>query len=105
MATKLASEKPTKKRTRMKDVGEETSEAERITGAVRKERIAEEVRGPMRSQSGPIARREKMEPAKEAIPAADTVEAERLRSEEMTGTRGGMEKVEKKHEKSESQAR
>lgn len=89
----------------MKDVGEETSAAERITGAVRKERIAEEVLGPMRSQSGPIARREKIEPAKEAIPAADTVDSERLRSEEMTGMRGGIEKVEKKHEKSESHAR
>lgn len=76
-----------------------------MAGAVRKERIAEEVRGPMRSQSGPMARREKMEPAKEAVPAADTADAERRMSEEMTGIRGGMEKVEKKHEKSESHAR
>lgn len=89
----------------MKDVGEETNAAERIAGAVRIERIAEEVLGPMRSQSGPIARREKIEPAKEAIPAADTVESERLRLEEMTGTRGGIEKVEKKQEKSESHAK
>lgn len=89
----------------MKEAGEETNAAERMAGAVRRERIAEEVRGPMRSQRGPMARREKIEPAKEAIPAADTVAAERPRSEEMTGMSGGMEKVEKKQEKSESQAR
>lgn len=80
-------------------------EAEIIIGAVMKERVAEVMRGPMRSQIGPMARREKMEPAKEAMPALLISESERWRSRRMTGIRGGMEKVEKKQEKRESQAR
>lgn len=53
----------------MKESGVEMNKAERTTGAVRRERVAEAIRGPTRSQIGPMARREKMEPTKEAIPA------------------------------------
>lgn len=89
----------------MKSFAEEIKEVARITGAVRRERVADAIRGPTRSHAGPIARREKMEPRKEAIPAAPMSASESLRSWRMTGMRGGMEKVEKKQEKSESQAK
>lgn len=105
LATKLASEKPTKKRSKMNDNGEDMKAAERRIGAVTRERVAEARRGPKTSQAGPMARRETMEPAKAAIPAVPTSEGERWRSSRMMGRRGGMEKVEKKQEKSESQAR
>ena len=77
----------------------------RMIGAVRRERVAEAMRGPNRSHAGPMARREKIEPAKEAIPAWPISASVRLRSARMMGRRGGIEKVEKKHEKSESHAR
>lgn len=56
-------------RTSMKLFAEEIREVERTTGAVRSDRVAEATRGPNTSQAGPMARREKMEPMKEAIPA------------------------------------
>lgn len=105
MATKLAKQNPTRKRTRMKDCGEETREADKTTGAVMRERVAEATRGPRRSHTGPMARREKMEPRKEAMPAVPTSVSVRLRSWRMMGMRGGMENVEKKQEKRESHAR
>lgn len=74
-------------------------------GAVASERVAEARRGPKRSQAGPIARREMMEPVKAAIPAVPTSDGERLRSSRMMGSRGGIEKVAKKQEKRESHAR
>jgi hypothetical protein len=77
----------------------------KMIGAVRRESVAEAMRGPIRSHAGPMARREKMEPAKEAMPAWPISVSVRLRSSRMIGRRGGMEKVEKKHEKSESHAR
>ena len=69
LATKFASEKPTRKRTRMKEFGDETRHIESIAGAVRRESVADATRGPTRSHTGPMAKREKMEPAKEAMPA------------------------------------
>lgn len=89
----------------MKARGEETSDMEHTAGAVRRESVAEARRGPKRSHTGPMARREKMEPRKEAMPAVATSEAEKLRSSLMTGRSGGMEKVEKKQEKRESHAK
>lgn len=77
----------------------------RMIGAVRRERVAEAMRGPNRSHAGPMARREKIEPTKEAIPAWPISASVRLRSARMMGRRGGIEKFEKKHEKSESHAR
>lgn len=74
-------------------------------GAVMRERVAEATRGPRRSHTGPMARREKMEPRKEAMPAVPTSVSVRLRSWRMMGMRGGMENVEKKQEKRESHAR
>ncbi|KAL3526078.1 hypothetical protein ACH5RR_014450 [Cinchona calisaya] len=74
-------------------------------GAVRSESAADTKRGPKRSHAGPIARREMMDPRKEAMPALPTSEEERLRSFLMMGRSGGMEKVEKKQEKRESHAR
>lgn len=56
-------------RTNMKLFAEEMRQVERTTGAVRRDRVAEAIRGPYMSHAGPIARREKMEPMKEAIPA------------------------------------
>lgn len=89
----------------MNDKGEEMKAAERMIGAVMRERVAEAKRGPKTSHAGPMARREMMEPAKAAIPAVPTSEGERWRSSRIMGRRGGMEKVEKKHEKRESHAR
>lgn len=80
LATKLASEKPTKNRSKMNDNGEEMNVADRRMGAVMRERVAEARRGPKRSQAGPMARREMMEPAKAAMPAVPTSVGERLRS-------------------------
>lgn len=105
LATKFASEKPTRKRMAMKDSGEETKAVARMAGAVRRESVAEAMRGPTRSHAGPIARREKTEPAKAATPAWVMSVLVRLRLSRMTGRSGGIEKVEKKHEKSESHAR
>lgn len=92
-------------RRRMKERGEETIEAEITIGAVRRERVAEATRGPTRSHAGPIARRENMDPTKEAIPAFAMSVSVRLRSSRMMGRSGGMEKVEKKQEKRDSHAR
>ncbi|KAK0589532.1 hypothetical protein LWI29_015506 [Acer saccharum] len=89
----------------MKDFAEVTKEVARIAGAVMRERIAEATRGPTRSQMGPIARREKMEPTKEAMPATAMSDCVSLRSSRMMGMSGGIEKVEKKQAKSESHAR
>lgn len=94
-----------RKRTAMKVRGDETRDADRTMGPVRRETVADARRGPKRSQAGPIARREKMEPRNDAIPAVPTSEAVRLRSFLMMGSSGGMEKVEKKQEKRESHAR
>lgn len=90
---------------RMKDCGEEIREVAKMMGAVMRESVAEAIRGPIRSQTGPMARREKMEPTKEATPALPMTVSVSLRSSRMMGMRGGMEKVEKKQEKRESQAR
>lgn len=90
----------------MKALEEETrNDMERIAGAVRRERVAEAILGPTRSHAGPITRREKMEPTKEATPAWLMSFSVRLRSRRMMAMRGGMEKVEKKQEKSESHAK
>lgn len=105
LATKLASEKPTRKRIRMNDFGDDTRDMERMTGAVRRESVAEATRGPTRSHAGPMAKREKMEPTKEAMPALPISVSVRLRSSRMMGMRGGIEKVEKKQEKRESHER
>lgn len=105
LETKFARENPIKNRTRMNDLGEEMKAVERTTGAVRRERVAVAIRGPTTSQVGPMARREKMEPAKEAMPAALTSVSVRPRSSRITGRRGGIEKVEKKQQKRESHAR
>lgn len=105
LATKLASEKPVRKRRAMKECGEEMREVERMTGAVMRERVAMAMRGPTRSQMGPMAMREKMEPRKAAVPARPVSASVRLRSSWMTARRGGMEKVEKKLEKRENHAR
>ncbi|KAH7852266.1 hypothetical protein Vadar_022596 [Vaccinium darrowii] len=78
-----------RKWTRMKENGDWIKETERTTGEVRRERVAEATRGPKRSQAGPMARREKMEPAKEAMPALPMSEEERWRSERMREKRGG----------------
>lgn len=90
---------------RMKEVGDETKAVAKTIGAVRRETVAEAIRGPTRSQTGPMARREKMEPMKAAIPAVPTSVAESLRSSRIIGIKGGMEKVEKKQEKRQSHAR
>lgn len=76
-----------------------------MMGAVMRESVAEAMRGPTRSHAGPMARREKMEPTKEAMPALPISISVSLRSSRMMGMRGGMEKVEKKQEKRESHAR
>ncbi|KAF5746883.1 hypothetical protein HS088_TW06G01059 [Tripterygium wilfordii] len=52
-----------------------------------------------------MARREKIEPTKDAIPARPMSVSVRLRSSRMIGMSGGIEKVERKQEKSESHAR
>lgn len=52
---------------------------ERMRGDVRRERVPEAMRGPRRSQVGPMRRREMMEPAKEAMPALETSVGERWR--------------------------
>lgn len=75
------------------------------TGAVRRESVAEAIRGPTRSQTGPMANREKIEPTKAAIPAVSMSDSVRFRSARITGIRGGIEKVEKKLAKREIQAR
>lgn len=89
----------------MNDLADEMRETERTAGTVRRETAAEAARGPKRSQAGPMARREKTDPEKEATPAAPTSAAERRRSRRMAGRREEMEKVEKKQEKREIQAR
>lgn len=103
--TKLAREKPIKNRATMKELAVEMKETERTAGAVRRETTAEVTRGPKMSQAGPTARREKMAPTKAAIPAVPTSAAVRWRWWRMAGSSGGMEKVEKKQEKREIQAR
>lgn len=90
---------------RMKEFGEETKEVAKMIGAVRRDSVTEAMRGPTMSQTGPMARREKMEPRKEAMPAAPMWAWESLRSSRMMGMSGGMEKVEKKQEKRESHER
>lgn len=90
---------------RMKEVGDETKAVAKTTGAVMRESEAEAIRGPTRSHTGPMARREKIEPTKAAMPAVPTSVAERLRSLRITGIREGMEKVERKQAKRESHAR
>ncbi|KAE8022887.1 hypothetical protein FH972_008648 [Carpinus fangiana] len=82
LVMKFASQKPTIKWTRMKVFGDETIHIESIAGAVKRDSMAEATRGPIWSHMGPMAR-----------------------SSWMTETRGGMEKVEKKHEKRENHAR
>lgn len=67
--------------------------------------MAEAIRGPKKSQIGPMAKRLKMEPRKEPMPALPTSEGVRLRSFLMMGRSGGIEKVEKKQEKRESHAK
>jgi hypothetical protein len=52
-----------------------------------------------------MARRENMEPTKEAMPALPISVSVSLRSSRMMGKSGGMEKVEKKQENRESHAR
>uniref|UniRef100_A0A2P2IH23 Uncharacterized protein n=1 Tax=Rhizophora mucronata TaxID=61149 RepID=A0A2P2IH23_RHIMU len=52
-----------------------------------------------------MAKREKMEPTKEAMLAMPMSVSVSLRSSRIMGRSGGMEKVEKKQEKSESHAR
>lgn len=89
----------------MKAWGDETRDMDKTAGAVRRETAADTRRGPKRSHAGPIARREKMEPTKDAIPALPTSDAVRLRSFLMIGRSGGMEKIEKKQLKRESHAR
>lgn len=89
----------------MKEVGEETREVERMIGAVMRESVAEAMRGPNRSHAGPMARREKIEPRKEAMPALPISVGVRLSSWRMIGISGGIEKVEKKQQKRESHAR
>lgn len=89
----------------MKLFAEEIREVERTTGAVRSDSVAEATRGPKTSQAGPIARREKIEPTKEAIPAVPISVWVRLRSLRITSRSGGIAKVEKKHENRESHAR
>lgn len=69
LATKFASEKPIRKRTRMNEFGDEIRLIESIAGVVSRDSVAEATRGPTRSHTGPMARREKIEPAKEAMPA------------------------------------
>ncbi|KAK6256434.1 hypothetical protein SCA6_017739 [Theobroma cacao] len=64
---------------RMKEVGDETKAVAKTTGAVMRESEAEAIRGPTRSHTGPMARREKIEPTKAAMPAVPTSVAERLR--------------------------
>lgn len=78
--TKLASEKPMKKRRTMKDRGDVIREVERTIGAVRRESVAEATRGPKRSHAGPMARREKMAPVNEAMPALPISVSVRWRS-------------------------
>lgn len=94
-ATKVASEKPIRKRMMMNDVDEEIREVARMTGAVRRESVAEAMRGPNTSHAGPIAKREKMEPTKEAMPPRLISVSVRLRSSRITARSGGIEKVEK----------
>lgn len=84
-----------RKRMTMKARGDETKHMENTTGAVRRESVAEAIRGPTRSHAVPMAKREKMEPAKEAILARLTSVSERLRSARMSSISGGIEKVEK----------
>lgn len=89
----------------MKDRDDEMREVAKMAGAVRRESVAEAMRGPNRSHAGPIARREKIEPIKEAMPAWLMSVSVRLRLSRITARSGGIEKVEKKHEKRESHAR
>lgn len=79
--------------------------ADKTIGAVRRETDAEAIRGPTRSQTGPIASRENMEPKKEAIPALFMSMVVRLRSSRIIAMSGGKAKVEKKQEKRESHER
>lgn len=104
-ATKFAREKPMKKRMTIKAQGVDTRDMDSTTGAVRRESVADAKRGPKRSHAGPMARREKIEPRKEAMPALPMSEAVRLRSFLMMGRSGGMEKVQKKVEKRDIHAR
>lgn len=80
-------------------------ETDKTMGAVRRDREAEATRGPARSQIGPMTKRDKMEPRKEAMLAMSMSVSVRLRSSRMMEISGGMAKVEKKQENRESHAR
>lgn len=79
----------------MKEDAEVTWEVARMAGAVRRESVAQAMRGPTRSQAGPMRKRERMAPANAAAAAAPVSLGVRWRSALMAGRRGGMEKVEK----------
>lgn len=105
LATKFAIDSPTRKRKTTNPIGEEIIEVAKTIGAMRRETEAEATRGPKISQAAPIAKREKMAPETDAIPALLISVSVRLRLSRMTGRRGGVAKVEKKHEKREIHAR
>lgn len=101
--TKVAKEKPVKKRTRRKEIGDEAMEVKKTAGAVRRMSEAEASRGPNKSQAVPMATLANTAPETEAIPALPMSVAVRLRLSRMTGMRGGAAKLETKQRKKENQ--
>lgn len=94
--TNVASEKPMKKRERMKPTGVDTVDMQNTDGAVSITMKAQSYRGPMRSHRVPIRRREAMELETEAIPALLMSCLVRSRLLRMTGRRGAAAKLETK---------
>lgn len=101
----MAREKPVKKRTRRKEIGEEAIEVKKTAGAVMRISEAEARRGPNKSQAVPMAIRAKTAPETDAIPALPMSVAVRLRLSRIMGISGGAAKVDTKQEKKETQER
>lgn len=96
-------EKPVRKRTRRKDIGDEADAVKYTAGEVRRINEVEARRGPKRSQAVPMASRANIAPVTDAIPALPMSVAVRLRLSRMIGMRGGVAKVETKQAKKDIQ--
>lgn len=101
----MAKEKPVKKRTRRKLVGESMIEVKYTAGEVKRMREAEARRGPTKSQAVPMAILAKTAPETEATPAFPMSVAVRLRLSRIIGTSGAAAKLETKHAKNENHDR
>lgn len=103
--TKVASEKPVKKRTRRKETAELITAVQNTTGAVASMSDAVASRGPKRSHAVPMTILANTAPETAAMPALPMSVAVRLRLSRMTGSRGGAANDETKQQKKENQAR